>query len=1169
MQISSVRLKNFKIHEDAYFEFQPGINAICGENGAGKTSILEAIAWVLFDHCDYTLEELVRVGANSAEVGVQFVSDVDQRTYEVRRTITGKSGYFRVYDPATHQQLDYEKKEDVQRWLQHHLGVSPDTDLKHLFRTAIGVPQGTFTVDFLKTPSERKKVFDAMIKIEDYKATAEQLKELEKYSQEQITSTGHRIELLQVELKNRDPWLEQQRTVTETLTQQRQHLHQLHQALAELDTEWQTLEAQHQQLAILQQHGQTLTSQVALAELALEQAARQRQDVETALHTLNTLQPSYESYLQAEEQWASLHSQWQERQRLQQEQETLRAAERTLEQDLTRITLTWERWQQLEAELVILAERVEQQTHLEQTLTTVQAERQALEQQHRQHELLLTQRQGLHHQATQVQQALHNALQAESQQRASQPGYETYRQAEKALLTVQEHLRQRDPWLQEWQRQREHLADLHQQQARWQEVWRRRQELLTLMDSLAQHIPQQLKLEHRIQELRERLQHLDLLRQRRHDLEQQAQQLAQDLESVEQEILNRQALLPQVQAIATLEAQQERLRQHLSRLAAAQQFQQELQALATETQHQQHTLRRTPAEVTALLERFPLVRQWLEELDSTSTKLATRLEIILRDLADQTDGPSLEQQWQSLQQRLQLAYEQRRHTDTLPEWQSRQQHLHQQHLQIQEALDEVQWQLDSDSSDRQHLDECLVQLQSLGDPRSYQQRCQQELDATQEAEATYHTLQEQIAQVQGSLTRLDQQLASLQELEAQRQHWQHQLTCTQPDYHTYLSQQTLAATRPEQEQRWQELTQALQSLDTQITTLEQHPRWGSLPTLHQQDEALQQQIKALGDPRFQVQRIQSELAERPRLAQQWQQLMHQQEQLRQQRHTLEAQLQQTAHLEAVMTESQATLSCLRPDYERYLQVQPLAAQHSQIIAHWQQAQHQATALRQEQQQHQQTYDTLLSQFDAERHRTIQGSRQELALTMARLETSVQGLEPQLAHLETQLAHLDTLASECIGLEQALAAQKRLHKFIKYGRGLFRDAGPRLAALYLESINHVADQLFREIMNRPDVSLTWQPDYDIVVQEGASRKRFALLSGGEQMIAALAVRLALLKTIEDVSVAFFDEPTTNMDRQRRTNLAESISQIKSFQQLFVISHDDSFENITGHIIHVER
>ncbi len=44
MELSKVRIKNFRGIEDLEIEFKPGFNLIKGENGKGKTSILEAIA---------------------------------------------------------------------------------------------------------------------------------------------------------------------------------------------------------------------------------------------------------------------------------------------------------------------------------------------------------------------------------------------------------------------------------------------------------------------------------------------------------------------------------------------------------------------------------------------------------------------------------------------------------------------------------------------------------------------------------------------------------------------------------------------------------------------------------------------------------------------------------------------------------------------------------------------------------------------------------------------------------------------------------------------------------------------------------------------------------------------------------------------------------------------
>lgn len=41
--LKSLYLHNFRLYEEAYIEFSPGINWICGNNATGKTSLLEAI----------------------------------------------------------------------------------------------------------------------------------------------------------------------------------------------------------------------------------------------------------------------------------------------------------------------------------------------------------------------------------------------------------------------------------------------------------------------------------------------------------------------------------------------------------------------------------------------------------------------------------------------------------------------------------------------------------------------------------------------------------------------------------------------------------------------------------------------------------------------------------------------------------------------------------------------------------------------------------------------------------------------------------------------------------------------------------------------------------------------------------------------------------------------
>lgn len=186
MQITKVELRNIKNHADASWSFGPGVVAICGPNGAGKTTILEAIAWALFDHLDYSREDFVRRGAKRGQVSVAFISNADEREYVVTRD-TG--GGYSVYDPTTGVRI-VEQKNQVVPWLRQHIGVPPEADLATLFKTSIGVPQGAFTYDFSLAPAPRRKVFEQILRVEEYRDASDNLKETLRH----IEGRGHEVE---------------------------------------------------------------------------------------------------------------------------------------------------------------------------------------------------------------------------------------------------------------------------------------------------------------------------------------------------------------------------------------------------------------------------------------------------------------------------------------------------------------------------------------------------------------------------------------------------------------------------------------------------------------------------------------------------------------------------------------------------------------------------------------------------------------------------------------------------------------------------------------------------------------------------------------------------------------------------------------------------------------
>jgi DNA repair protein SbcC/Rad50 len=137
------------------------------------------------------------------------------------------------------------------------------------------------------------------------------------------------------------------------------------------------------------------------------------------------------------------------------------------------------------------------------------------------------------------------------------------------------------------------------------------------------------------------------------------------------------------------------------------------------------------------------------------------------------------------------------------------------------------------------------------------------------------------------------------------------------------------------------------------------------------------------------------------------------------------------------------------------------------------------------------------------------------------------------------------------------------------RDTLKQAGPLVTESYLYNISIEANQLFREITGEAGRALRWSRDYEILLEEEGHERSFPNLSGGEQMAAALAIRLALLKQLSDIRLAFFDEPTVNMDAERRERLAQQIGQVRDFEQLFVISHDDTFEQTVDHVVAVTR
>ena len=213
---------------------------------------------------------------------------------------------------------------------------------------------------------------------------------------------------------------------------------------------------------------------------------------------------------------------------------------------------------------------------------------------------------------------------------------------------------------------------------------------------------------------------------------------------------------------------------------------------------------------------------------------------------------------------------------------------------------------------------------------------------------------------------------------------------------------------------------------------------------------------------------------------------------------------------------------------------------------------------------------LESSYHEGKHKEIEDEYKKTEERFYTLGSELNTTRERLSEISEELEKLRTQKKEKKELLADLKENETLLHFVEYLREKVLKLIPdSLIRHYLESINREANRIFQELMGDPMTELRWSHDFEITVRDGVDQKYFGQLSGGQQMCAALAVRLALLRSLSSVSIAFFDEPTQNLDFERRENLAASIRNIRGFHQLFIISHDETFHDLVENTVYLKN
>lgn len=224
--------------------------------------------------------------------------------------------------------------------------------------------------------------------------------------------------------------------------------------------------------------------------------------------------------------------------------------------------------------------------------------------------------------------------------------------------------------------------------------------------------------------------------------------------------------------------------------------------------------------------------------------------------------------------------------------------------------------------------------------------------------------------------------------------------------------------------------------------------------------------------------------------------------------------------------------------------------------------------------------TLAQDYDPKRHAEVRLAKEQLVAELATGRQKIADLGKDRLRLEGEIKKMKQLKEEIkarMADRKGFAGKEELVKFLR--NQIFNNVSAQLSERFREEISLRADLIYRNIAET-DEELYWGDKYQIVLRDmenGELRERSDdQLSGGQIMSAVVALRLALLQTI-GARVAFFDEPTSNLDAARRANLAHAFRAIDVgreevtehwYDQLFLISHDVAFTEVTDQIISLE-
>ncbi len=205
--ITSVELGDFLSHSDTKIEFENGVSVFVGNNGAGKSSVIDAITFALFGkHTRKQNKNLIKRGSTQAFAKVNFL--IKGKSYQAERKINVKGTLAAQFSEKIDNDLipiaSGERKqfgESMTAEVEKKLGINFEK-----LKVASIVQQGELNSIIKAEPKEFKELLNAIIGFDKLDVAYEVMKTIHKEFRnkikEKIGYDDTNIDILKRELEN-------------------------------------------------------------------------------------------------------------------------------------------------------------------------------------------------------------------------------------------------------------------------------------------------------------------------------------------------------------------------------------------------------------------------------------------------------------------------------------------------------------------------------------------------------------------------------------------------------------------------------------------------------------------------------------------------------------------------------------------------------------------------------------------------------------------------------------------------------------------------------------------------------------------------------------------------------------------------------------------------------